>query len=293
MCPFFPGTITSELHNGWVDVTWDHGGSNSYRMGAEGKYDVKLAPNYEVDLKKDVKSSVLTSRKSSSTPSLPDATDQVKTSVASTEQAASADNLAAKQAAEAIAESVLSVARAEAVCVASESASNNQELSVVVHALRDPHNDLSSINNSISGDLATIVESLTLDSKSNKSSKSHRANKIATQNIVEAVEAFDKMREGTTDLLRNNTNSFLSGEMLPSAVLKAQQTANIGLMTALTPSVRISTPGSTMDGTEAGGTTTQSDETKKAMRKTRKLFSQDLPDNYARDNAVKFFTGKF
>lgn len=41
--------------------------------------------------------SVLTSRKSSSTPSLPDATEnQPKTSVASTEQAASADNLAAK-----------------------------------------------------------------------------------------------------------------------------------------------------------------------------------------------------
>ena len=42
-------------------------------------------------------SSVLTSRKSSSTPSLPDATENhAKTSVASTEQAASADNLAAK-----------------------------------------------------------------------------------------------------------------------------------------------------------------------------------------------------
>ncbi len=25
-------------------MTWDHGGSNSYRMGAEGKYDLKLAP---------------------------------------------------------------------------------------------------------------------------------------------------------------------------------------------------------------------------------------------------------
>ena len=41
--------------------------------------------------------SVLTSRKSSSTPSLPDATENhAKASVASTEQAASADNLAAK-----------------------------------------------------------------------------------------------------------------------------------------------------------------------------------------------------
>lgn len=88
-------------------------------MGAEGKYDIKLAPGYDVEAassknattnkqknEKD-KQSVLTSRKSSSTPSLPEATD-VKTSVASTEQAASADNLAAKQAAETIAESVLS-----------------------------------------------------------------------------------------------------------------------------------------------------------------------------------------
>ena len=41
------GTVTGELHNGWIDVTWDHGGSNSYRMGAEGKFDLKLAPNYD------------------------------------------------------------------------------------------------------------------------------------------------------------------------------------------------------------------------------------------------------
>lgn len=34
---------------GWVDVTWDSGGSNSYRMGAEGKYDVKLAPSHNPD----------------------------------------------------------------------------------------------------------------------------------------------------------------------------------------------------------------------------------------------------
>jgi E3 ubiquitin-protein ligase HECTD1 len=93
------GTVTGELHNGWIDVTWDHGGSNSYRMGAEGKYDLKLASDPEAVAPKKKpegsKSSVLTSRKSSSTPSLPDATD-TKGSVASTDQAASADNLAAK-----------------------------------------------------------------------------------------------------------------------------------------------------------------------------------------------------
>ncbi|XP_078675972.1 E3 ubiquitin-protein ligase HECTD1-like isoform X4 [Branchiostoma floridae x Branchiostoma belcheri] len=44
------GTVTGELHNGWVDVTWDAGGSNSYRMGAEGKYDLQLAPSHNPDL---------------------------------------------------------------------------------------------------------------------------------------------------------------------------------------------------------------------------------------------------
>ncbi len=107
------GTVTGELHNGWIDVTWDHGGSNSYRMGAEGKYDLRLAPSYDpeasaslsssskmtpkaMNLEKSPSSSVLTSatsskpvhststpattsvltsRKSSSTPSLPEATE--------------------------------------------------------------------------------------------------------------------------------------------------------------------------------------------------------------------------
>ena len=30
------------LYLGWVEVQWDHGGANSYRMGAEGKYDLEL-----------------------------------------------------------------------------------------------------------------------------------------------------------------------------------------------------------------------------------------------------------
>lgn len=80
------GTVTGELHNGWIDVTWDHGGSNSYRMGAEGKYDLKLAPGYDPDAttsstsaaKKQSNiqpspSSQSHHRKSSSTPSLPEA----------------------------------------------------------------------------------------------------------------------------------------------------------------------------------------------------------------------------
>lgn len=115
------------------------------------------------------------------------------------------------------------VARNEAlVAVTSESqaASTDSELSVVVHPLRDPHHDLSTINNST--DLATIVESLTLcDSKSqstnviesqkpsatsntsSNNAKSNRNSKIsnsqaaaaAAQSFVEAVEALDKFRE--------------------------------------------------------------------------------------------------
>ena len=41
--PYGCGTVTGELRNGWIEVQWDHGGANSYRMGAEGKYDLQLA----------------------------------------------------------------------------------------------------------------------------------------------------------------------------------------------------------------------------------------------------------
>lgn len=102
----------------------------------------------------------------------------------------------------------------------SQAASTDSELSVVVHPLRDPHHDLSTINNST--DLATIVESLTLcDSKtqsmntsdlqkpsatsntSSNNAKSNRNSKIsnsqaaaaAAQSFVDAVEALDKFRE--------------------------------------------------------------------------------------------------
>lgn len=68
-----------------------------------------------------------------------------------------------QQAAEAIAESVLTVARAEAIVAVTGETQASQapsgELSVVVHTLREPHTDLSAI---ASGDLATIVESLAL-----------------------------------------------------------------------------------------------------------------------------------
>ena len=39
--------IQAILFLGWIDVTWDSGGSNSYRMGAEGKYDLQLASSHD------------------------------------------------------------------------------------------------------------------------------------------------------------------------------------------------------------------------------------------------------
>ncbi|KAK3859367.1 hypothetical protein Pcinc_034518 [Petrolisthes cinctipes] len=188
------GTITGELHNGWIDVTWDHGASNSYRMGAEGKYDLKLAPGYDPDapqvtaptsatstttatpvttITTSIKStkvvstevtqgttSVLTSRKCSSTPSLPQATtDTHKHSVAASEQAASDDNLTAK-AAETVAENVLSVASAEALLsVEGSGREKGSELASLVQSLsltdRDLTSDLSDAMSSLESVLNT------------------------------------------------------------------------------------------------------------------------------------------
>ena len=111
------GTVTGELHNGWIDVSWDHGGSNSYRMGAEGKFDLKLAPGYEPELltgavglggvagagpaaaatpavkpDRGGQARPLTGRKAASTPSIPEATT-CKPLMESFEQTVSADNL--------------------------------------------------------------------------------------------------------------------------------------------------------------------------------------------------------
>lgn len=99
--------------------------------------------------------------------------------------------------------------------------STESGLSVAVHPLRDPHHDLSSINNS--ADLQTIVESLTLcssktesNSDSRRPSSSNKSNRSASkiinnsqavaavaaaQSFVEAVEVLDKIREGS-DMLR-------------------------------------------------------------------------------------------
>lgn len=40
------GTVINEVGtDGWVRVRWDTGSINSYRMGREQKYDLKLAPS--------------------------------------------------------------------------------------------------------------------------------------------------------------------------------------------------------------------------------------------------------
>lgn len=171
-------------------MKWDHGVRNSYRMGAEGKYDLKLvncdnlplleagcstsnAPSVlPTSTKKFEKANVLVNRKSSSTPSLPEATENLNiSSVASTDQASSADNLTWKQAVETIAENVLTSAKSDIVSSGVEEKPNNQP---DVHMLREleHHHDLSLINHTqnaaTSSDLATITENYTLGSENVK-----------------------------------------------------------------------------------------------------------------------------
>ena len=89
------GTVTGELHNGWIDAIWDQSGSNSYRMGPECRFDLKLSPSCEpesltgstsgkkpvfttpattaaVKPDKPPQDRPLTGRKAASTPSIPD-----------------------------------------------------------------------------------------------------------------------------------------------------------------------------------------------------------------------------
>lgn len=43
------GCVIGGLGNdGWIPVQWDSGITNSYRMGKEGKYDLKLAKSPEM-----------------------------------------------------------------------------------------------------------------------------------------------------------------------------------------------------------------------------------------------------
>lgn len=51
------GRVTGELgEDGWIRVLWDNGASNSYRMGKEGKFDLKLAEPPTTEDGEDVES---------------------------------------------------------------------------------------------------------------------------------------------------------------------------------------------------------------------------------------------
>ncbi|XP_070495105.1 E3 ubiquitin-protein ligase Ufd4 isoform X2 [Chironomus tepperi] len=261
------GTVTGEIHNGWIDVKWDHGLRNSYRMGAEGKYDLKLSnsdnlPNFDISSststtsikKSSEKGNSLNSRKSSSTPSLPEATD-CRNSVASTDQAASADNLFCRNQVEVIAENVLQQCRSDLVANNSSENQGNPDVSVS-HSLHLP--DLSTINSSSFSlsDLATITENLALSESCDKSdlegamssnlqqeactSRESMSRQTSCEdkalNLNEAnnklnlsqsagssisktlhntkLEMLDKI-----DMLRNNTNSLLSSGILSQSNL--------------------------------------------------------------------------
>ncbi|RWS12697.1 E3 ubiquitin-protein ligase HERC2-like protein [Dinothrombium tinctorium] len=53
------GTVISDLgDDGWVRVKWDNGTTNSYRMGKEGKYDIKLARSFSLDFQNEVEQSI-------------------------------------------------------------------------------------------------------------------------------------------------------------------------------------------------------------------------------------------
>lgn len=200
-------------------MKWDHGVRNSYRMGAEGKYDLKLvncdnlplleagcsssnATALPASTKKFEKANVLVNRKSSSTPSLPEATENLNiTSVASTDQASSADNLTWKQAVETIAENVLTSAKSDIVSGTEEKPNNQPDASV--HALREleHHHDLSLINHtqnaSTSSDLATITENYTLGNENVKcnvpSSSAFARAATHSEDKLTNIEANNKM----------------------------------------------------------------------------------------------------
>lgn len=291
------GVVTGEIHNGWIDVKWEHGVRNSYRMGAEGKFDLRLANGGEIGLamlegvpslmphgatattttsttaaavslaplppvaKRSMsataaataatatttstalgaatsaadKPSNLTGRKSSSTPSLPEATEmQHKTSVACTDQAASADNLAWKQTVDTITETVLasaksdiltgSVATATAVagvagCGADAGA---QATDCSPHGLREleNHHDLSLINHGSSSQqqlaqpqsasaisishLARITENLSLSGgceddapAADSSSDNNKTSHIEANNKMNASQSAQSLSSAT------------------------------------------------------------------------------------------------
>ncbi|EDW64541.1 E3 ubiquitin-protein ligase Ufd4 [Drosophila virilis] len=247
------GTITGEIHNGWIDVKWDHGVRNSYRMGAEGKYDLKLANLESVSIfegvnstlpvasgpgpKKTDKTNVLTSRKSSSTPSLPEATEINKNPEDASNQTVSADNLAWKQTVETIAENVFISAKTHITTNQANAAlkketqaqydeSSSEQTSLATTNIPSPlirelqHiADLSTINNSMQAinlnnvsDLAPISESLSIVevSKEASSAKPSEGTSVVSKDIKRRpyIEENNKMNAN------NSVNNLAKGLLI-------------------------------------------------------------------------------
>ncbi|XP_065564117.1 E3 ubiquitin-protein ligase HECTD1-like isoform X3 [Artemia franciscana] len=255
------GTVVGELHNGWIDITWDYGGANSYRMGAEGKYDLRLAPGYEPDaLSKETPkskltratsvqrgkdkpstSSVLTSRKASSTPSLPEATGEGSSqSVASTEQATSADNISSK-AVSSVAENVLSTASAEALVSFSNQLADNSSKSR--HSQRNSENtpvsSFASSNLGRARAVATMV-ALALGDNSPWTNNagprmrflpSHvlvRGNEPLALRLLKEAENSDSQKNAKNSILMSQASSSSTGEPSTSQLAEQQRGAEDG-----------------------------------------------------------------
>ncbi|XP_017857411.1 PREDICTED: E3 ubiquitin-protein ligase HECTD1 [Drosophila arizonae] len=248
------GTVTGEIHNGWIDVKWDHGVRNSYRMGAEGKYDLKLANLENAHIfegvnsmlpvssgpKKMDKTNVLASRKSSSTPSLPEATEINKNSEDTSNQTVSADNLAWKQTVETITENVFTSAKTHIATNQSSTASVKETQAIFNEAICDQPSlvtsnipsplirelqhiaDLSTINNSMPAinlnnvsDLATISENLSIVELSKESTnqtehKSGENNSIVSNDVKRKpyIEENNKMN------VNNSVNNLAKGLLI-------------------------------------------------------------------------------
>ncbi|XP_014247371.1 E3 ubiquitin-protein ligase HECTD1 isoform X4 [Cimex lectularius] len=244
------GTVTGELHNGWIDVAWDNGGSNSYRMGAEGKFDLKLASEPDTSGTKPTSPSnksransdgaVLS--KSSSTPSLADNADaQGKMSVASTDQATSADNLAAKQAAAALTESVMSMARASALGATGELVTS--DLATIVESLPIHENEAGNNMGKKAGEKSGLnVEPCVAKTNHHHNNTSSLPlfckGYIQPAKINKLTGCCEDNTEKGSDILRNNTNNFLSGDLLPASLLVGTSAAGI-VSNALQQSVKI------------------------------------------------------
>ncbi|EDW13533.2 E3 ubiquitin-protein ligase Ufd4 [Drosophila mojavensis] len=250
------GTVTGEIHNGWIDVKWDHGVRNSYRMGAEGKYDLKLANLENASIfegvnsmlpvssgpKKMDKTNVLVSRKSSSTPSLPEATEINKNSEDTSNQTVSADNLAWKQTVETITENVFTSAKTHIATNQSSTASVKETQAIFKEAICDQPSlvtsnipsplirelqhiaDLSTINNSMPAinlnnvsDLATISENLSIVELSKESSSTNQTEHKSSENnsiVSNDVKRKPYIEENNKMNVNNSVNNLAKGLLI-------------------------------------------------------------------------------